>query len=103
VSRNLSGTHLEARGVSKRSFIGTLVLDEATSSDTVNYTVDGSNDTYDIGQVSDIDGMYAATDIQICRHGDSAFFDAAIVGNPEFVNMTPDGRVQLLRVQFVEK
>lgn len=99
VGRNLAGTLLQANGQSKKLFAGNLVLDESMSGQTVVYdTV-----TYNIGQASHLEAMYSATNLQVKRHGDAAFWSAATMGDFDPQLMTPTASVQTAPVQIVEK
>jgi len=98
MGRNLSGDLLEARGTDKEQFAGTILIDEGDSGSTIVYdTV-----TYNLAQLADLRAMYAATDLQIKRFEDSAFFSAATVGDLLYSVMDTAGRFTTAEVQIVE-
>jgi len=99
IGRNLSGDLLEARGVDKDQFTGTVLIDERDSGGTVIYdTV-----TYNLAQLADLKAMYAATDLQIKRFEDTSFFSAATVGELSYTVMDTVGRISMAEVRIVEK
>lgn len=97
--RNLAGALLQAHAPAKRAFMGSLILDESQSGQTVEY----DSVTYSIGQASHLLAMYSATNMQVKRHGDSAFWNAAVIGDFDPELLTPTASVQTALVQIVEK
>ena len=97
--RNLAGALLQTHAPAKRAFMGSLILDGSHSGQTVEY----DSVTYNIGQASHLLAMYSATNMQVKRHGDSAFWNAAVIGDFDPELLTPTASVQTALVQIVEK
>lgn len=98
MARNLDGDVQEARGTSKSQIAGTIFIDEDDDGSTIEYDAV----TYDLAQLADLEAMYEATDLQVKRFGDSAFFDAVTVGDLVWSVMDVVGTFSIAEVKIIE-